>query len=106
MRYVLFFGEGFLILPKKLTNGPASVELSIERADLVWGIKEAIEFYRKTQENTRKSIKFTTSYPKIFANIDSVKVLQVINNLFSNALKFTHENGIIHIHIEKLEKTA
>ena len=41
-----------------------------------------------------------------FAEVDSMKFMQIINNLVSNAIKFTHDNGIIKVHLEKLEKSV
>lgn len=42
----------------------------------------------------------TNSHPNIYAEVDSMKFIQVINNLISNAIKFTYDNGLIHIHVE------
>ena len=42
----------------------------------------------------------------ILVDIDETKILQVVSNLISNALKFTHENGVIGISIEEEEKAV
>ena len=81
----------------------AAVEVSKERLDLVWEINEVIVQYRNAQENLSKVFELTTSQERVFAMIDSMKFMQVINNLVSNAIKFTPDNGIIRIHIEKNE---
>ncbi|MBG6234075.1 two-component system sensor histidine kinase VicK [Pedobacter sp. CAN_A7] len=83
----------------------AEVEISRERLDVVWEIKQAMDIYLKSQQNIKKHISFTHSHESIFANIDSMKFLQVINNLVSNAIKFTGDDGEIRVHLEKLETT-
>jgi two-component system sensor histidine kinase VicK len=87
------------------TLGTAEVEMSTERVDVVWEIKQAMEIYLKSQEAIEKELEFTYSHEKIFAEVDSMKFLQIINNLVSNAIKFTNLHGHIKVHIEKLEKT-
>jgi len=89
-----------------LTNeflATAEVELSKERLDVVWEINQAMDIYILSRENMQKQIKFTHSHDQIYAEVDSMKFLQIINNLVSNAIKFTAENGHIKIHVEKLE---
>jgi two-component system sensor histidine kinase VicK len=81
----------------------AAVELSKERLDVIWEINQAMDIYILSQENIKKQIQFTHSHDKIYAEIDSMKFLQIINNLVSNAIKFTHDNGQIKVHAEKLE---
>lgn len=83
----------------------AEVEISKERLDLVWEINQAMDIYLKSQKNIQKKINFTHSHENIFAEVDSMKFLQIINNLVSNAIKFTNDNGCIDIHVEKLETT-
>jgi two-component system sensor histidine kinase VicK len=73
--------------------------------DVVWEISQAMEIYLKSQKNIHKHITFTHSHPYVYAEIDSMKFLQIINNLVSNAIKFTKDEGKIHVHLEKLEKT-
>ncbi len=81
----------------------AEVEVSKERLDLVWEINEVMIQYRNAQENLMKVFELTSSQERIFSMIDSMKFMQVINNLVSNAIKFTPDNGIVRIHIQKNE---
>jgi two-component system sensor histidine kinase VicK len=83
----------------------AEVEISKERLDLVWEINRAIEYYRISQENLNKVLVFSASQERIFAKIDSIKFMQVINNPVSNAIKFSRDNGLIQVHVEKKENT-
>ncbi|MEJ5962555.1 PAS domain-containing sensor histidine kinase [Pedobacter immunditicola] len=90
---------------KRETLDTAEVEMSRERLDVVWEIKQAMDIYIKSQETLEKKLEFTYSHEKVFAEVDSMKFLQVINNLVSNAIKFTPTEGHIKVHLEKLEKT-
>ncbi|WP_181885183.1 PAS domain-containing sensor histidine kinase [Pontibacter diazotrophicus] len=81
----------------------AQVEVNKERLDVVWEIKEVIKLYRDSQQNLGKEFKLNSSHEQVYARVDSMKFMQVINNLVSNALKFTHEGGVISIYIEKNE---
>lgn len=87
------------------TLDTADVEISLERLDVVWEVHQAMDIYIEAQKDIQKQIIFTHSHDHVFAEIDSMKFLQIINNLVSNAIKFTQDNGHIEVHIEKLEKT-
>jgi two-component system sensor histidine kinase VicK len=90
---------------KRETLETASVEMTKERLDIVGEIRQVMDIYIKSQESIEKKIELTSSHEEIFVMIDSMKFLQVINNLVSNAIKFTRPNGHVHLHIEKLEET-
>ncbi len=80
----------------------ASVKLVKKRIDLIRKVAEVIRQYQSAEDGIAKT--FTLSAPEtLFADIDEVKFMQVINNLISNAIKFTHDNGVIEVCIE--EKT-
>lgn len=85
----------------------AEVEIGKERADLVAELRDMLRFYRRSQLSETKTFQFSTSSDKIFIHLDTMKFLQVINNLISNALKFTPEpDGFIGVHIEELQNSV
>ncbi|KQM72735.1 hypothetical protein ASE74_21880 [Pedobacter sp. Leaf216] len=82
------------------------IEIGKERADLVWELRDVVRFYKRSKLGKTKNIQFTSSAEQIYLRLDSMKFLQVINNLISNSLKFTTDNGYIGLHAEELEKTV
>ncbi|MEJ7559933.1 MAG: PAS domain-containing sensor histidine kinase [Pedobacter sp.] len=92
-------------LLKKEFLSTAAIEISKERLDVVWEINQALDIYLKSQENIKKKFHFTHSHDQIFAEVDSMKFLQIINNLVSNAIKFTGDDGKILVHVEKLDNS-
>lgn len=93
-------------LLRKESLDTIAAQVNKERIDLVWEIAEVMKIYINAELETARHFEFTHSQEKIYAQIDSMKFLQIINNLVSNAIKFTNEHGLIQVHIEKLEKSA
>jgi two-component system sensor histidine kinase VicK len=91
------------VLLSKETFESHEVQIRKERLDVVWEINQALKMYVEAQNNIKRTIVFTHSHKKLYAELDSLKFLQIVNNLVSNAIKFTEENGQIKIHVEKLE---
>jgi two-component system sensor histidine kinase VicK len=83
----------------------AQVGVSLERLDVVWEVHQAMDIYLEAQQNIEKHISYTHSHDHIYAELDSMKFLQIVNNLVSNAIKFTRENAHIKVHLEKMDKT-
>ncbi|RYG18791.1 MAG: GHKL domain-containing protein [Chitinophagaceae bacterium] len=82
------------------------VELSKERVELVAELHDVIRTYRKSHLRELKDFRFESSSHKIYLFIDSMKFMQVINNLISNAIKFTGLNGIISVGVFEQETTV
>ncbi len=79
----------------------SSVEVVKMRVDLVAKTREVIEQYQASEQNIAKEFRLEVSADKIYVEIDEVKFMQVVNNLISNAIKFTHDDGIITTRIRQ-----
>ncbi len=78
----------------------AVIELKKERTDLVWEIQDVVRYYRRSHLRTIKEFRFNTAAAQIYLQLDGMKFLQVINNLISNAIKFTAIGGVIEVSIQ------
>lgn len=76
------------------------VAIKKERADLVWELMDVVRFYNRSHLREVREFRFSSGQEKIYLFIDSMKFLQVINNLISNSIKFTPIGGIIEVHAE------
>jgi two-component system sensor histidine kinase VicK len=84
----------------------SGVDVFKNRVDLVEKISFFFNDYYGVQDTVNKNFEFGSSVPKIFVEIDETKFIQVINNLISNALKFTPDGGTISVYLEEREKTV
>lgn len=82
----------------------SSVKLVKKRVNLIDKIKNQTEEYLEHQAALNKHFHFKSSRVDIYAEVDEDKFLQVINNLVSNALKFTRDGGKITIGMEDQEQ--
>jgi two-component system sensor histidine kinase VicK len=82
----------------------SGVDLLITRQNLVESIAAFMEDYLQHETDLKKSIRFLPETGQIFAEVDDYKFMQVINNLISNALKFTPDDGTIEVRISQSNK--
>jgi len=77
-------------------------EVITRRVNLAERIREAMEEYQKAHNNLMHvKVDFISASPEIYAQLDDLKFLQVINNLISNAMKFTPDGGTIAISLQE-----
>ncbi|PRY05015.1 two-component system sensor histidine kinase VicK [Pontibacter ummariensis] len=76
------------------------------RVNLIEKVKEVMEQYGDGEDLIKKEFQFTSSSEKLYVNLDQNKFMQVINNLISNAIKFTRDNGVIVVDISEQEATV
>ncbi|WP_051359643.1 PAS domain-containing sensor histidine kinase [Adhaeribacter aquaticus] len=81
-------------------------EVIKRRVDLVAAIKQFIEEYQRTQQLTHKTFTYLPAMESLYLELDDNKFMQVINNLISNAIKFTPDGGEITISLEEKEATV
>lgn len=76
------------------------VELVKKRINIAGKAKEYFEEYIIAAETLKRSFSFSSSDTEIYVELDEAKIMQVFNNLFTNALKFTPEGAHIRLNIE------
>jgi len=79
----------------------SSVEMRLERADLVAWLRTTMEEYERSEQHTHLHFSFEPAEEPIYASFDINKFQQVINNLVSNAIKFTPDGGSVAVRVER-----
>ncbi len=67
-------------------------------------IESSIRIHK--QDASRKNIRFTSSLQKVRARIDRDQIWRVLNNLISNAIKFSHESAEIRVFLRQKKEVA
>jgi two-component system sensor histidine kinase VicK len=79
----------------------ANVHLVKKRIDLFDRMKLAFSTFKDEQGKLRIEFSISANQEKIYVEVDEDKFMQVINNLVSNALKFTPAGGKIHLNLQQ-----
>jgi signal transduction histidine kinase len=77
----------------KLESG--SMKLNIIQSDIVNYLKYIIESFHSYAESKGVQLHFLSNLEEVYMDYDPTKVLHIVSNLLSNALKYTKEGGNI-----------
>lgn len=77
------------------------VQLLTEPQDVVHLVADCVNSFSPLAEQKRISLRFLSEVPSLILYIDRNKIEKVFNNLLTNAVKFTPENGKIDVKIFK-----
>lgn len=77
------------------------VVLVRKQVDIVKKLSEYLAESGRSVELAERTFDFSFSSEEIFMEVDDAKFMQIINNLMSNALKFTHSGGHIAIDVRE-----
>lgn len=77
---------------------------SIETINIISVINEALESNLPYASQFNIDLKFTNDVENIYVLADRQKIIQVLSNLMSNAIKFSHPNEIVEISVKEMNK--
>lgn len=77
-------------------NDAKGMQLNLSEGDIVSFLHQACDSFRMLSER-KPSFRFTSSMSDMYVMFDEDKMLKVVNNLLSNAYKFTSEEGSIDV---------
>jgi two-component system sensor histidine kinase VicK len=84
----------------------ASIVLKRERVDLVEKLRLVMEQYQHGAPLVNQHFRFEAPDAPLYVDLDQNKFMQVINNLLSNALKFTPDGGTITVRVARRASEA
>nr|WP_281283512.1 HAMP domain-containing sensor histidine kinase [Thiospirochaeta perfilievii] len=89
------------IINKLLNNSKYENQiLNYEKLNIVDLINCTIKFYSDMAQNKKQKINFYYYSPEIFINVDKVSICTVLDNLLTNAIKYSPTNSHININLE------
>jgi CheY-like chemotaxis protein/nitrogen-specific signal transduction histidine kinase len=82
---------------RKVETG--NVRLEMKKGDIVSFINSVISTFQQMADDKGISLKFSAVQNEIFSFFDTDKVEKIINNLVSNAIKYTNRGGAVNVSI-------
>lgn len=81
-------------------------QLRLKMNDMVIFLEETVRQFMDLAANREIELSFEPKSERIFMNYDSDKMYKIINNLLSNAFKFTPAHGQIRVVVEKVSENG
>lgn len=80
-----------------------NLNLNLEDTDIVELTKKNVSLNKVIADKKKIKLVFSSDFPKQLIRIDSVKTEQILNNLISNAIKFSFPEKIINVNLSKTD---
>jgi signal transduction histidine kinase/AraC-like DNA-binding protein len=82
-----------------------AMTIRMVRGDIVHYIKYIVELFRSFAEQKKIELNFIPCDQDMILDYDTEKIMQIISNLLTNALKFTQNNGKVIVEIAGIDQT-
>jgi signal transduction histidine kinase/CheY-like chemotaxis protein len=82
----------------RVTSG--KISLKPEPVDLVAVVRSLLDELRRTSRERGLNVEFAADPPQVIVCGDPVRLEQIVNNLLTNALKYTPPGGNIHVSVD------
>ncbi|MBK1875286.1 hybrid sensor histidine kinase/response regulator transcription factor [Pelagicoccus mobilis] len=79
------------------------ITLNLAHADLVSTVRESVELIRPLADDQSQTLELRCNQEASFAWFDPEKIDRIVNNLVSNAIKYTQKDGIISVRLTLAE---
>ncbi|WP_029902483.1 two-component regulator propeller domain-containing protein [Prevotella sp. 10(H)] len=87
------------ILEFSRTDSTTNASLLLSRVEFVEFARSLFSIYEEGFKDKKLNFSFLTDHEKIYISIDVLKIESVLNNLLSNACKYTGEGGKIELRL-------
>ena len=77
------------------------IEVNYKNADVIQFIEKCVSYYSFYADSKEQQLTFTTEIPFLKMDFDDDKLQRVLNNILSNAIKFTNKKGAICVNLKK-----
>jgi len=81
-----------------------AMTIRMVRGDIVHYLKYIVELFRSFAEQKKIELNFIPCDQDMILDYDSEKIMQIISNLLTNALKFTQNNGRVIVEIAAIDE--
>ena len=78
--------------------------LRLKMNDMVFFLEEAVRQFTDLAASREIELSFEPKVERLFMNYDSDKMYKMLNNLLSNAFKFTSAHGQVRVTLEKVSE--
>jgi signal transduction histidine kinase len=89
-----------------LSTSTHDLALRIEPTDVSALLAQSVSAFRPALQASRQRLELKTPAGTVLAHVDGARVKQVVDNLISNAVKYSPENGVITVALERDEASA
>ncbi|MBN3519360.1 response regulator [Algoriphagus lutimaris] len=86
---------------RKLESGPEKIHMV--QGDVLKHIQYVIESFHSLAEEKGIAMKFDSNTPSLVLDYDPEKLLHILSNLLTNAIKFTPKNGTVSVTVQAFE---